>query len=161
MDSFLKQLAHRIADDHPKDTDEVLVVFNNNRSKRFFLRQFDTLGRSTFLPKVMAIDELISELGGLEIVPNEFLLFELYHIHVELGGAERKYQSFEEFISFGDLMMGDFSEIDQYCVDARQIFDNLHNLKAIGEWDIEGDGMSEFQRKYLEFYRSQIGRAHV
>lgn len=154
MDTFLKQIAQRIVDEHPKDTDEVLVVFNNNRSKRFFNKQFVTLGRPSFLPQVLAIDEFISQLGGLEIVPNEFLLFELYNIHVELGGAERKYQSFEDFISFGDLMMRDFSEIDQYLVDARLIFDNLHSLKAIGEWDIQGGGQTEFQRKYLEFYRS-------
>lgn len=154
MDTFLKQIAQRIVDEHPRDTDEVLVVFNNNRSKRFFTKQFTTLGRASFLPQVMAIDDFIAQLGGLEIVPNEFLLFELYNIHVQLGGTERKYQTFEEFISFGDLMMRDFSEIDQYLVDARQIFDNLHSLKSIGEWDIEGGGETEFQRKYLEFYRS-------
>lgn len=154
MDTFLRQIARRIVTDHPTDTDRVLVVFNNNRSKRFFTKQFDSLGKATFLPKVLAIDELITELGGLEIVKNEFLLFELYKIHEELGGTERKYQTFEEFISFGDLMMGDFSEIDQYMVDARAIFDNLHALKHIGEWDIEGTALTEFQRNYLEFYRS-------
>ena len=154
MDTFLRQIAQRIVTDHPKDTDKVLVVFNNNRSKRFFTKQFDSLGKATFLPKVMAIDELISQMSGLEIVQNEFLLFELYKIHEELGGTERKYQSFEEFISFGDLMMGDFSEIDQYMVDARAIFDNLHALKSIGEWNIEGTGLTDFQRKYLDFYRS-------
>ena len=154
METFLKQIAQRIVDEQPKDTDRVLVVFNNNRSKRFFTKQFTTLGRPSFLPQVMAIDDFIAQLSGLEIVPNEFLLFELYNIHVQLGGTERKYQHFEDFISFGDMMMRDFSEIDQYLVDARQIFDNLHSLKAIGEWDIEGEGLSEFQRNYLEFYRS-------
>ena len=154
MDSFLKQIALRIVNEHPKDTDHVLVVFNNNRSKRFFTKQFDTIGQATFLPQIMTIDELISQLGGLEIVANEFLLFELYRIHVELGGTERKYQTFEDFISFGDLMMSDFSEIDQYMVDAEEIFDNLHALKEIGEWDIEGTQLTEFQRRYLDFYRS-------
>lgn len=154
MDTFLKQIAHRIVEEHPQDTDQVLVVFNNNRSKRFFTKQFDTLGQATFLPQIVTIDELISQLGGLEIVQNEFLLFELYRIHVELGGAERKYQTFEDFISFGDLMMGDFSEIDQYMVNAEEIFDNLHSLKEIGEWNIEGTKLTEFQRRYLDFYRS-------
>ena len=154
MDTFLKQIALRIVDEHPQDTDQVLVVFNNNRSKRFFTKQFDTIGQATFLPQIMTIDELISELGGLEIVQNEFLLFELYKIHTELGGTERKYQTFEDFISFGDLMMGDFSEIDQYMVDAAIIFDNLHSLKEIGEWDIEGTPLTDFQRRYLDFYRS-------
>ena len=154
MDTFLKQIALRIVGEHPKDTDQVLVVFNNNRSKRFFIKQFDTLGQATFLPQIVTIDELISQLGGLEIVDREFLLFELYRIHVELGGAERKYQTFEDFISFGDLMIGDFSEIDQYMVNAEEIFDNLHSLKEIGEWDIKGTPLTEFQQRYLDFYRS-------
>ncbi len=154
MDTFLKQIALRIVSEHPKDTDQVLVVFNNNRSKRFFIKQFDTIGRATFLPQIVTVDELISQLGGLEIVANEFLLFELYQIHVALGGTERKYQTFEDFISFGDLMIGDFSEIDQYMVNAEEIFDNLHSLKEIGEWNIEGTALTEFQKRYLEFYRS-------
>lgn len=154
MDSFLRQVACRIADAHPKDTDRVLVVMNNRRSVRFFQRQFNGLGRPMFLPRTMVIDDLVAELGGLEIVPNEFLLFELYRIHTELGGEERKYKTFDEFISFGDLMMGDFSEIDQYCVDAADLFGNLHDLKGIGEWDIEGTELTPFQRDYLTFYRS-------
>ena len=157
-DSFLKKIALRIAEAHPKDTDRVLVVFNNRRSLRFFQRQFTTLGRTMFLPHTMAIDDLIAELGGLKIVQNEFLLFELYRIHLDIerrrGCTEPKYKSFDEFIPFGDLMLGDFSEIDQYCVDAADLFGNLHDLKAIGEWDIEGTELTPFQRDYLHFYRS-------
>ena len=154
MDSFLRQVARRIADAHPRDTDRVLVVFNNRRSLRFFQRQFTTLGRTMFLPRTMAIDDLVADLGGLKIVPNEFLLFELYSIHVELEGDNRKYKTFDEFIAFGDLMMGDFSELDQYCVDAADLFGNLHDLKSIGEWDIESAELTTFQRDYLHFYRS-------
>ena len=154
METFLKQVARRIADTHPNDTDRVLVVFNNRRSLRFFQRRFVSLGRTMFLPRTMSIDDLVAELGGLKIVPNEFLLFELYSIHVELEGEERKYKTFDEFISFGDLMLGDFSELDQYCVDAADLFGNLHDLKAIGEWDIEGSELTPFQRDYLHFYRS-------
>ena len=154
MDSFLLQVARRIAEAHPHDTDRVTVVFNNRRSLRFFQRQFTHLGRTMFLPRTMAIDDLVADLGGLEVVPNEFLLFELYSIHVELEGEGRKYKTFDEFISFGDLMLGDFSELDQYCVDARDLFGNLHDLKVIGEWDIEGTELTPFQRDYLHFYRS-------
>lgn len=154
MESFLRQVARRIADAWPHDTDRVLVVFNNRRSLRFFQRQFASLGRTMFLPRTMAIDDLVAELGGLKIVPNEFLLFELYSIHIEIEGEHRKYQTFDEFISFGDLMMADFSELDQYCVDARDLFGNLHDLKAIGEWDIEGAILTPFQRDYLHFYCS-------
>ena len=154
MESFLHQVAAEIAASHPTDTDRVLVVFNNRRSLRFFERQFATLGRTMFLPRMTAIDDLVAELGGLRIMQPEFLLFELYAIHRELEGEERKYQTFDEFIAFGEVMVADFSELDQYCVDAADLFGNLHDLKAIGEWDIEGSPLTEFQRRYLRFYRS-------
>ena len=154
MDSFLTQVARRIADEHPHDIDRTLVVLNNMRSLRFLKQAFKEFGRTMFLPHMTAIDALVSELGGLEIVPNEFLLFELYRIHLELEGEEAKYKTFDEFISFGDLMMGDFSEIDQYCVPARDLFVNLHDLKEVIEWDIESPDLTPFQRDYLRFYRS-------
>ncbi|MDY6371895.1 MAG: PD-(D/E)XK nuclease family protein [Bacteroidales bacterium] len=154
MVPFLHQVAQRIADAYPKDTDRVLVVFNNNRSKRFFINEFERLGRLMFLPTVKTIDELVSDLGELEVVPNEFLLFELYDIHVQLGGPERKYNTFEDFISFGDLMVGDFSEIDQYMVDARRLFSHIHDEKELGEWKVDGSALTPFQVDYLDFYRS-------
>lgn len=158
MDSFLRQVAERILREHPHDTDRVLVVFNNHRSELFLRRAFDQIsaekGSTFFLPQITVIDDLVAQLGGLRIVPNEFLLFELYRIHMQLGGDDRKYQTFEDFMAFGDMMVSDFSEIDRYCVDARDLFVNLHDLKTIGEWDIENPDMSPFQRQYLQFYHS-------
>ena len=158
METFLRQTARKILAAHPHDTDRVLVVFNNHRSELFMRRAFERIaadeGRTFFLPKMTVIDDLVADLGGMNIEPNEFLLFELYRIHVEVGGEERKYRTFEEFMAFGDMMLGDFSEIDRYCVDARDLFVNLHDLKAIGEWDVQNPTMSESQRSYLEFYHS-------
>ena len=158
MDTFLRQVASRILHEHPHDTDRVLVVFNNHRSELFLRRAFEQIsaaeGSTFFLPQITVIDDLVAQLGGMKIVPNEFLLFELYRIHIQIGGDERKYQTFEEFMAFGDMMLGDFFEIDRYCVDADDIFLNLHNLKAVGEWDIESPNLSDRQRQYLDFYHS-------
>ena len=158
MDSFLRQVAERILREHPRDTDRVLVVFNNHRSELFLRRAFEHLsaehGTTFFLPRITVIDDLVAQLGGLKVIPNEFLLFELYRIHMEIGGDDRKYQTFEDFIAFGDMMLRDFSEIDRYCVDARQLFTNLHDIKDILEWDVENPSMSPFQHDYLLFYKS-------
>ena len=159
MESFLHQVAARILADNPDNGKRQLVVFNNHRSELFLHRAFAQISNegarpTFFMPDTTVIDELVHRLGGLEIVPNEFLLFELYSIHMELGGEERKYKTFEEFISFGDLMMADFSEVDQYRVDAAQLFGNLLDVKAMNEWDVEGSGLTPFQRDYLAFYHS-------
>ena len=100
------------------------------------------------------MDSLVSELGETEIVSNELLLFELFDIHRNLLGENRKYDTFEEFISFGDTMLADFSEIDLYCVNAKQLFTNLHDIKSIGEWDISSGKLTPFQEKYLLFYNT-------
>lgn len=100
------------------------------------------------------MDQLVSELGNVEIIPNEWLLFELFDIHKHLNNEGGKYETFEDFISFGEMMMADFSELDLYCVDAQEIFANLHDLKSIGEWDIETGKLTPFQERYLRFYKS-------
>ena len=151
-------VARRILADNPGTTEQVLVVFNNHRPELFLRRQFAkisaTEGRTFFLPQTTVIDDLVANLGGMEVVPPEFLLFELYRIHIEMEGEERKYKTFEDFIPFGELMMSDFSEVDRYMVDARDLFQNLHGMKQIGEWDIEDTHLSEFQRSYLRFYHT-------
>lgn len=155
METFLAEVAQRLMTEHPDDLDNVTVVFNNRRSGLFLRRQLASIERRPhFLPKIIGFDELVAELGGFNILPNELLLFELFdiHRHIERGG--RKFTTFEEFISFGDMMLADFSEIDLYCVDARQLFSNLHELKAIGEWDVETGELTPFQQRYIEFYKS-------
>lgn len=158
METFLKEVAQKLATNHPNDLGDVIVVFNNRRSGLFLRKQFAEIeelqGKSFFLPQTIGIDELIERLGGMEIIPNEFLLFELFDIHKNTISSERKFETFEEFISFGEMMLSDFSEIDLYCVDAKELFGNLYDLKEIGEWSISGEKLTPFQQKYLSFYKS-------
>lgn len=155
METFLSEVAKQLRQDHPHDLDRVTVVFNNRRSGLFLRQQFAQMNEEPFfLPRIIGIDQLVSELGGLEIVPNEFLLFELFDIHRNLEGEGRKFETFEEFISFGEIMLTDFAEIDHYRVNAEQLFCNLHDLKVLDAWDVENGQLTPFQEKYLAFYQS-------
>ena len=155
METFLAEIAQRLRNEHPEDLDRVTVIFNNRRSGLFLRRQFASMeDQPFFLPRIIGIDELITELGGLNIVPNEYLLFELFDIHRHLDGGNDKYTNFEDFISFGEMMLADFSEIDLYCVDAQRLFNNLHDIKAIEKWNVETGAPTPFQEKYLTFYQS-------
>lgn len=155
METFLTEVARQLVAEHPNDLDQVTVVFNNRRSGLFLRRQFASMkGKPFFLPRIISMDDLIADLGKLEIVPNEFLLFELFDIHRHLGSEVRKFETFEDFISFGDIMLADFSEIDLYCIDAQQLFSNLHELKAIGEWDVTSVKLTPLQQRYIDFYKS-------
>lgn len=155
METFLAEVANILLSEHPDNLDQVTVIFNNRRSGLFLRRQLASIKSAPFfLPQIIGFDDLISQLGELEIVPNEFLLFELFDLHRQIGNEDRKFETFEEFISFGDMMLSDFSEIDLYQADVQQLFNNLHELKTIGEWDVETGQLTPFQLRYLEFYKS-------
>lgn len=155
MQTFLSEIANRIQREHPTNLNQVTIVFNNRRSGLFLRRQFAQMdNNSFFLPHIIGMDQFIHDLGNLEIIPNEFLLFELFDIHRKIDSSEHRLENFDEFISFGDLMLNDFSEIDLYCVNAQTLFSNLHDIKSIGEWDIETGRLTPFQEKYLAFYKA-------
>lgn len=155
MEPFLKQVAERLISEHPEDMSGVTVVFNNRRSGLFLRKHLAAIKQNSFfLPKTIGIDELISSYCPKEIVKHEFLLFELFDIHCQIGGENRKYPTFAEFIPFGELMLSDFSEIDMYLADAKQIFQNLYDIKEIDNWNVEGDNNSKYLSDYLQFYKS-------
>ena len=157
MNTFLNEVAQRLLQEHPESLDQVTVVFNNRRPGLFLRRQIEQIhGGTLFLPDIIGIDDLVHEMGKLELVPNEFLLFELFAIHRQLGGDQRKYKTLEEFISFGDMMISDFSEIDLYHVDAEQLFTNLYDLKVIGEWNVSDSHLSPQQKEYLDLVETDL-----
>lgn len=157
METFLHEVAQRILKENPTAMDQVLVVFNNRRPGLFLRRELTSLAdnsKAFFLPKMVGMDELVSEMSSLKIIPKEFLLFELYDIHRQICTDDHKDETFEDFISFGDMMLNDFAEIDLYRVDAKSLFSNIHDLKSIGEWNVEEPTLNEFQKRYLQFYQS-------
>ena len=155
MDTFLAEIANKIRSAHPDDLDHVTVVFNNRRSGLFLRNQFlSDSAEPRFLPQIVGMDTLINEWSELEIITNELLTFELYDIYLQQNAEDIRYESFEEFMSLGDMMLADFNEIDLYCVDASRLFSNLHDLKSIGEWNIETGQLTPFQQRYLRFYKA-------
>ena len=153
MEPFLKETLRTIVAAHPGGLANVTLVFNNRRPTLFvkhYLREM--LGETFFLPQTIVFDDLIAELGDNELVPNEFLLFELYDIHRRINPTDKR--TLDQFMPMADMMLADFSEVDRYMVDVKDIYGNLHDLKEIGEWQIDNNKLTPFQRDYLKFYKA-------
>lgn len=153
MEPFLKETLQTIVSEHPEGLGDITLVFNNRRPALFVKHYLqDLLGDTFFLPKTVVFDDLVSDLGDTELVPNEFLLFELYGIHRKVNPTDSR--TLEQFMPMADMMLADFSEVDRYLVDVKDIYGNLHDLKEIGEWHIKGEKLTQFQKDYLRFYKS-------
>ncbi|MDL2314945.1 PD-(D/E)XK nuclease family protein [Bacteroidales bacterium OttesenSCG-928-C19] len=151
--SFLENIAKSILKNHQEHLDEVCVILPSRRAGLFLKRYLGELSEQPlFSPKILTINEFISENANLQIAEPIHLLFELYEIHKQVE-KENAY-TFNDFFSFGEMMIHDFSEVDLYLIDPKEIFGWLSDEKALSFWNLDGKPLTDFQRKYLRFYNS-------
>ena len=122
MNTFLKYTAEKIIAECGDNLGNTIIVFPNQRPIVFLKEEIKQLvDKTIFMPQMMSIDNFVGQLSELEIVSsNAFIFFDLYKIHLEMKND--KYQRFEEFMPFADMLINDFSEVDSYLVNAEDLF---------------------------------------
>ncbi len=130
-----------------------LVVLPNRRSQVFLKRALALrAGKDLWLPEMMTIDELMARLSGLTVADPLVAWFELYRIHREL--EKEKARSLDDFLMWAPLMLNDFSDVDFSLAQARKLFSELSDAKAIETWNLGEQPLTAMQKDYLAFFRS-------
>lgn len=148
--------------------DGFTFVFPNKRSMAFFRKylgeEYGKINRAPdgsampmFSPRMVTISDLFSDLSGLHTADYLTLIVELWRCYsavqkkhaISAGVAEAdfKEEPLDDFIFWGDLILSDFSDVDQYMVDAKQLFTNL---KDVNEINSDFSWMSDTQREAVE-----------
>lgn len=191
MIPFLKSIARGYASRYP-DLSEMCFLFPNKRSGTFFLKYLkEECGRHLILaPEVKTITELVSDLSGRVVGSRLDLIFMLYQSYRELRGMPAMSEDtgedlsdFDDFRGWGETVISDFNEVDQYLVDADSIFKNVKDYREItsnfltaeqrevmaeyfgrsdtavssGFWknfDTDDDKLSEVKKRFLYLWRS-------
>lgn len=151
---FLSAVARAYLDRYDEMSD-VCFVFPNKRSGTFFLKNLsENLGRRTILaPAVMDIAEFTSRISGLEAAPRIDMLFRLYKVYCSLAGKSDSLRTqddlldFDRFAPWGEIVLGDFSEVEKYDVDADAIFKNVRDYR-----NIASNFLTEEQCEVIERY---------
>lgn len=127
------------------DLRKYCFVFQNKRSSFFFQKYLgEAIDKPVFAPDTITVNELFSALSEKKTIDRIALLARLYEIYS--GYVE---QSFDEFIFWGDMILGDFDDIDKYRVNAEDLFTNINDLKDISS---SFDYLSEEQVKAIESF---------
>lgn len=127
---FLSQIASAYYKAEGQEIKEFCFVFPNRRAGLFFQKQIgDIATEPLFSPAIMTIKDLFSLLSGLNSIDRLDSLFKLFKIYIELSGSK---ETFDEFLFWGDVILGDFDDVDKYLVDAKRLFANVKDLKDIG-----------------------------
>lgn len=152
MQPFLQTLAKHLIKSYGDNLENLAIVLPSKRGKLFFKTYLaQELDKPAWSPALYSIDEFAEELSGIIKAEPLNLLLDLYEVHLSL---KKETVDFREFCSWGSVMLQDINEIDMYLVKPDELFDYLSEARAIQLWNPGGEKLTEFQQKYLEFWKS-------
>lgn len=153
MTPFLKQVA-----DHYYNIGDVsgkCFVFPNRRSMAFFRKYLteavrDSGGSPIVEPKMTTVNDFFFKSSGMAQADRVAQLLYLYECYRELNP---KAESLDEFVFWGDVILGDFNDVDKYFVDPSQLFTNVADYKEIQDTFTY---LTDTQRKAIEGFISHF-----
>ena len=137
---FLRQVASLFAKED--DLKEYTFIFPNRRSSMFFRMYLgQEHGKPMFAPRIKTISELFEGLSDLEVADKLVLVFRLWKVYTSLqedlqiaSGIKQEEvvtESLDDFMAWGNIILSDFNDVDQYLADPSRIFCNAKNLSDL------------------------------
>ena len=144
MKGFLKQVASHLFELHRDNISQLTMVFPNRRGGVFFTNYLNSLVTAPlFSPQIITINELFSALSPLHAPDRLSLIFRLYKIYRQITKSN---ELFDDFYYWGEMLIGDFDQVDKYLVNAHNLFTNVTELKEI---DARFDSLHEEEKERL------------
>lgn len=110
-------------------------------------------GRPELMPEMTTINDFFFRAGGMQAAGRIPLLLRLYDCYRELNPRA---EPLDDFIFWGDVILADFNDADKYLVDARQLFTNVSDLRAVHD---DYSYLTENQRRAIGNFVSHFGNA--
>ncbi len=129
--TFISELASRILADNQGNLSSVTVVFPNRRAGLFFRKALGKLiDQPIRTPRVTSMEDFLmpfSPYRKIEMLEAVFQLYEVYKTH------QKHEETFDTFFFWGEMILRDFEEIDQYLVNTQQLFTSIKTQKELDE----------------------------
>ena len=131
MNGYLQQLATHFA--NIDGANFYTYVFPNRRAGLFFRKYFgQALHKPVLAPEIMTINDCFHSLSDLHIADDLELIARLYRIYVSVCSEKNNAESFEYFLHWGQLMISDFSEIDNHLVcNVKDLFTTIRDYQQL------------------------------
>lgn len=150
--SFLNLCIKHICENNSSLVDCTIVV-PNRRAISFITnalnKQFD---KPIFLPQMTTIQDFCCNLQQATIPEDFTLIYHLYNCYSRAFDGIFPEESFEDFYSWGEMLLSDFDDIDKYLINQRAIFSNIadeaelkHSFEFLNQHQI--DAIKRFWEK--------------
>lgn len=129
MSSFLHLLARDLLQKYNGDFENLTIIFPNKRAGLFLADELSRLLiKPVWMPEIVTLTEYIGRQTGLRKADDIALIIKLYKSYIQVSGSNER---FEDFYFWGNMLLGDFDDIDKYLADAKAVFSNLVSLKEL------------------------------
>lgn len=155
MQSFLSKVVSEVLKNN-SSLSATTFILPNKRSGLFLksiLKQ--QLTKTTFLPKIISIEEFVKDISGFDVLDTVSLIFEFYGIYKE-NTPKQEADTFESFSKWASILLQDFNDLDSNLFDTAAILAYLSDTKRIEQWHPGGEEESTLVKKYLAFFNKVI-----
>ena len=154
MERFLSQCADYIYHKHADELRDICLVFPNRRAGVFFRSYLQKyISGAVIGPKITTVNELISGFSDLHLGEKLQLISLLYEVFRKHTNSS---ETFDEFYFWGEILLADFNDIDRYLVNAKDLFQNISDIKEI---DSLFDYLTPEQKQALEQFWGSLAVA--
>ena len=133
---------------------DLCFIFPNRRSQVFFTKYLGEAvkedGTPIVAPKMLTINDFFFRISGNKPADRVNLLLDLYECYKNLNP---KHETLDEFIFWGDVILGDFDDVDKFLVDPVRLFANVTEFKEIQD---SYSYLTENQRRAIESFISHF-----
>lgn len=149
--SFLDTIAATILHCQEALPHEQLVIVPNKRSIRILQKKIaQQANRGLILPVILTVNDFVESLSPLRLIPREELLLHLFDLARK---TEIEKGDFSSFLNWAPAFLSEINELDLQLIDGNAIYTQLHEYKELDLTFLK-ENSSDFQKKYLEFYKS-------
>lgn len=156
MQPFLSQIAQIYTQHEGENMIDYCFVFPNKRSGLFFSKYLTEFNDAVALqPAITTISDFVLDFSdGVEASRLEqlFILYTLYLKIIRHRDLDNEIVEFDRFQYWGDVILGDFNDVDRYMADPSQLFKNIKDLK-----EISSSFLTEEQIEVIKEYWEESG----
>ena len=129
--NFLEKLAEYHLQIYSEQISDICFVFPGRRAGLFFKKYLkEKTNKPIWEPPIFTISDFFSKLSDMFASDNITLLFRLHSCYCKTTGINI---SIDDFVPFGETLLNDFNDIDNYLADAKMLFTNLLEYKMLDD----------------------------
>ncbi len=151
--TFLAEVAHELLANYGADDElsDLVVIVPTRRAVVYLQNELalaTPVGQALWAPRIAAMEDYLVQWAGVQVeetIALQLLLFDIFH-------AIEPTLSFDQFSTWGGLLLQDFSNLDQNLADTKSVFEYLAEAKALERWQLDPEQKTTGLDRYFGFW---------